>query len=446
MKEKLVVLGAQESGVGAAELGMRKGYDVLLSDMKAIPEKFKTSITTAKIPFEEGGHTLTKILSADLIVKSPGIPDSAPLIKEIKKAGIKIVSEIEFASWFTTKPIIAITGSNGKTTTTSLVYHILQKAGINAACGGNIGKSFAKILCEAEYDYYVLEVSSFQLDDIETFKPWISVLLNITPDHLDRYDYSLKNYADSKFRVAENQSAEDHFIYCNEDPITLQYLPEKNIRAKHYGFGLDKKEGAVSWIENNTITLLMDQDTQNFDYDQISLIGKHNVYNTMAAAIVSKIIDVRKESVREAFSDFRNAEHRLEKVANVGGIEFINDSKATNVNSAWYALECMDRPVIWIAGGVDKGNDYTPLIPLIDKKVKAIVALGEDVRKIHEAFGKKVHLIINATSMEEAVKFSYSLAEKGDAVLLSPACASFDLFENYEDRGRKFKFYVKEIF
>lgn len=445
MSEKVVILGAQESGVGAAELARAKGYDVFLSEYKTVPEKYRGRLTESGIAFEEGGHTTSKILNADFVVKSPGIPEKAPIIQELRKAGKEIISEVEFASWFAKGKMIAITGSNGKTTTTSLIHHVLKKAGLDVACGGNIGTSFAKIISERDYEWYVLEVSSFQLDDIRKFRPWISVLLNITPDHLDRYEYSLDKYADSKFRVAENQLEGDYFIYCHEDPVTVQHLPEKNIRARKLAFGLQKKEGAAAWLEQNTIMLNMDQETHHYNYEQMTLQGKHNVYNTMAAAIVARVMDIRKETVREAFSDFQNAEHRLEKVANVGGIEFINDSKATNVNSAWYALESMDRPVVWIAGGVDKGNDYSTIVPLVEEKVKAIVALGADVKKIHEAFGKKVNLIINAMSMEEAVRYAYSLSDKGDAVLLSPACASFDLFENYEDRGRKFKFFVKQI-
>ena len=445
MKEKIVILGAQESGVGAAVLAKRKGYDVFLSEYKSISEKYLKRIQDEGIEFEQGGHTASRILAGDIIIKSPGIPETASMMLSLRNAGKKIVSEIEFASWFTNSTLIAITGSNGKTTTTLLTHHVMKKAGLDVACGGNIGSSFALLLAERDYDYFLLEVSSFQLDDIHNFRPKISVLLNITPDHLDRYDYDLKKYADSKFRVVENQGPEDYFIYCNEDPITLQYLNDKNIRAKMLGFGLEKQEGAVSWFENNTITIQMEQDRLYYDYDQMNLKGKHNVYNTMAAAIVSRIIDIRKDVVRESFSDFHNVEHRLEKVANIGGVEFINDSKATNVNSAWYALESMDKEVIWIAGGVDKGNDYSILVPLVEKKVKAIVALGQDVRKIHEAFSKKVNLIIHAMTMEEAVRYSYSLADKGDCVLLSPACASFDLFENYEDRGRRFKSCIAQI-
>lgn len=442
---KITVLGGKESGVGAAILAQQLGFAVWVSEFGAIPDKYKAELNQYGIAFEEGGHTEGKVLDADLVVKSPGIPEKAPIIKAIRARGIEIASEIEFASRHTDSTIIAITGSNGKTTTTLLTHHMLVKAGLDAGCAGNVGDSFARMVALDPKPYYVLEVSSFQLDDIRTFKPFISVLTNITPDHLDRYNYELRNYADAKFRVAENQTASDHFIWCMDDPISAEILPQKNIKAQVHGFSYEKLTGTVAWVENNEIRLEMQLDHSSFSIDAMTIQGRHNIYNTMAAAVVGSVLDLRKDKIRDAFSDFRNAEHRLEKVAVVRGVEFINDSKATNVNSTWYALESVDRPVIWIAGGVDKGNDYASLIPLVEKKVKCIIALGTDVLKIHKAFSQKVDMIVNTNSMEECVKMAYHMSNKGDCVLLSPACASFDLFEDYQDRGRQFKNAVREL-
>ncbi|MBL0018648.1 MAG: UDP-N-acetylmuramoyl-L-alanine--D-glutamate ligase [Bacteroidetes bacterium] len=442
---KITVLGGKESGVGAAILAQQLGFAVWVSEFGVIPDKYKAEMNAHGIAFEEGGHTEEKVLDADLVVKSPGIPEKAPIIKAIRAKGIEIASEIEFASRHTDSTIVAITGSNGKTTTTLLIHHMLVKAGLDAGCAGNVGDSFARMVALDPKPYYVLEVSSFQLDDIRTFKPHIAVLTNITPDHLDRYNYELRNYADAKFRVAENQTAADHFIWCMDDPISAEILPQKNIKAQVHGFSYDKLPGTVAWVENNTIRLEMQLDHSTFSIDAMTIQGRHNVYNTMAAAVVGSVLELRKDKIRDAFSDFRNAEHRLEKVAVVRGVEFINDSKATNVNSTWYALESVDRPVIWIAGGVDKGNDYASLIPLVEKKVKCIIALGNDVLKIHKAFSQKVDMIVNTNSMEECVKMAYHMSNKGDCVLLSPACASFDLFEDYQDRGRQFKNAVKEL-
>lgn len=442
----VAILGAKESGLGAAILARKEGYAVWVSDFGSIPDKFKQEYVSRGIDFEENGHTEEKILGADLVVKSPGIPEKAPIIKKLRAAGVQIVSEIEFGSWFTDSKIIAITGANGKTTTTLLTYHVLKTAGLDVGCAGNVGDSFARMVAEDPHAIYVLEVSSFQLDDIQRFRPHIAVLTNITPDHLDRYEYQLEKYVHAKFRITENQTADDHFIYCLDDEITLQYLPQYPIKAHTYGFAYEKRDDAVAWVENNAIQLTMNHlDQSVYSIDSMTLQGRHNMYNSMAAAVIGRLTDVRKEKIRDAFSDFRNAEHRLEKVAVVRGVEFINDSKATNVNSTWYALESINRPIVWIAGGVDKGNDYSILAPLVEKKVRCIVALGADVLKIHQAFSKKVSMIVNTMSMDEAVKMSYHLADKGDCVLLSPACASFDLFDDYQDRGRQFKKNVLDL-
>lgn len=443
--KRVAILGAGESGVGAAILAKAKGYSVWVSDFGKVKANYREELEAEGIAFEEGGHDEAKILAANVVVKSPGIPEKAPIVQKIRQAGIQLVSEIEFASWYTEAKLIAITGSNGKTTTTMMVHQLLKKAGLNAGCAGNIGDSFARQVAREDYDLYVLEVSSFQLDDIENFRPEIAILTNITPDHLDRYEDSLDKYADAKFRIAENQTEEDHFIYCMDDPKTGEKLAEKNIKAKQYGFSYQHKAGTVAWIENEAIQLEMNLEHSSFSIDAMTVQGRHNLYNSMAAGVVGRILDLRKDTIRESFSDFRNVEHRLEKVAMVRGVEFINDSKATNVNSTWYALESCDRPIIWIAGGVDKGNDYENLLPLVEQKVKCIVALGEDVLKIHHAFSKKVDMIVNTRSMEEAVKMSYHLSDDGDCVLLSPACASFDLFDNYEDRGRQFKAQVRTL-
>jgi UDP-N-acetylmuramoylalanine--D-glutamate ligase len=445
MKTKLAILGGGESGIGAAILGLRKDYEVFLSDYGTIADKYLAELGQYEVEFEQGGHTEARLLKADLVVKSPGIPEKAPIIQKMRTAGIPIISEIEFASRYTDAQLVAITGSNGKTTTTLMTHHMLQKAGMNVGMAGNVGDSFAKMVALESHDCYVLEVSSFQLDDIEHFRPQIAVLTNITEDHLDRYEYSLRKYADTKYRIAENQTGEDHFIYNMEDPVTMELLKEKNIKAKKYGFAYEKQANAVAWVENNAIQLEMNLEHSAFSIDSMTVQGRHNIYNGMAAAIAGRILDVRKDKIRESFMDFRNAEHRLEKVAVIRGIDFVNDSKATNVNSTWYALESVDRPIIWIAGGVDKGNDYSTLLPLVEKKVRCIIALGTDVRKIHQAFSKNVEMIMNIEDMAEAVKLSYHLANKGDCVLLSPACASFDMFDDYQDRGRQFKAAVKEL-
>ncbi|MEX0813663.1 MAG: UDP-N-acetylmuramoyl-L-alanine--D-glutamate ligase [Chitinophagales bacterium] len=444
MKDKLIILGAGESGVGAALLGKQQGFDVFLSDSGAISEKYKTELKTAGLEFEEGRHSLGIIKSADLIVKSPGIPDTAECLTGAKQKDISIISEIEFASRFTSAKLIAITGSNGKTTCSSLTYDIFKRAGLNVSLAGNIGQSFARQVTEQDTEHYILELSSFQLDGIVDFHPYISVILNITPDHLDRYDYQMKNYAQSKFSITKNQTEQDYFIYCNEDPVTLEYLEKTEIKAQKLHFGLKKQPGASAWIEQDQL-IIHHKNQFNMLISDLSLKGNHNAYNSMASGILARTIDIKKEVIRESLSDFKGIPHRLETVAKVGGVAYINDSKATNVNSTWYALECAEGPVVWIAGGIDKGNDYSVLIPLVRKKVKAIVCLGKNNLGIHNAFSRYVDMIVNTESAVEAVRMAQHLAEKNDTVLLSPACASFDLFKNYEDRGNQFKSAVREL-
>ncbi|MDP2386145.1 MAG: UDP-N-acetylmuramoyl-L-alanine--D-glutamate ligase [Bacteroidota bacterium] len=447
MNKRIVILGSGESGVGAAVLAQAKGFDVFVSDKGAIKEKYKKQLNEYNIPFEELQHTEEKILNADEIIKSPGIPDKVELIKKLRAKNIPVISEIEFAGRYTSAKKICITGSNGKTTTTLLTHHILSKAGYNVGLGGNVGKSFAMQVAKENYDYYVLELSSFQLDDMFDFKADVAVLLNITPDHLDRYDYKFENYVDSKFRVVQNQTTEDAFIYCTDDVVITEHMEKHPVGGKLYPFSIKKQlDGEAAYLnEKNELIININQTQINMTIEQLALQGKHNVYNAMAAGIASRIVEVRKDAVRESLTDFVNAEHRLEFVATINGIEFINDSKATNVNSAWYALETMDKPVVWIAGGTDKGNDYTQLLDLVKGKVKAIVCLGLDNQKLIETFGSLVETIVEAKTAKEAVALSYQIGKKGDAVLLSPACASFDLFENYEDRGMQFKGAVRAL-
>jgi UDP-N-acetylmuramoylalanine--D-glutamate ligase len=449
LAKKLVILGSGESGTGAAILAKQQGYDVFVSDKSTIAPTYKDELLKAGIYFEEGSHDEARILAADEVIKSPGIPDSIPLIQQLLKKGTPVISEIEFASFFTDAFIIAITGTNGKTTTTSLVYHLLKKAGLNVACGGNIGTSFARLVAHGSYDYFVLEVSSFQLDNMYRFKANIAVLTNITPDHLDRYNYELQNYVNAKFRILQNQTAEDYFIYCADDELTSANLQRFTINATPLPFSIQQEMRQGAWVKDRQMLVSVSSDHSSNPFhmylNELALKGKHNTYNSMAAAIVGQVLSIRKEVIRESLTDFENVEHRLEPVATVQGIEFINDSKATNVNSAWYALESMEKPVIWIAGGVDKGNDYEMLKPLIKEKVRMIVCLGIDNRKIHEAFQRDVEMIVNTTSAKEAVHVAYKLAKRDEVVLLSPACASFDLFENYEDRGRQFKKAVREL-
>ena len=443
-KERLVILGGGESGVGTALLGKAKGYDVFVSDKGKIKEKYKDVLLNNEIEFEDEQHTESKILNADIIMKSPGIPDKVDLIKKIHKAEIKVVSEIEFASHFTDATLVAITGSNGKTTTATLTHHLL-KQDLDVGLAGNIGDSFAKQILEKNYDNYVLEVSSFQLDDIHAFKPKIAVLTNITPDHLDRYDYKFENYIASKFRIVENQTDEDYFIYDGDDAVIEQWLQNNTIQSKKLPFSLTKvvKEGA--YYKNNKIIITIDNNQIIMPTENITLEGKHNVKNAMAASTVAHLLKIRKQTIRESLENFQGVEHRLEHVLKINKVQYINDSKATNVNATYFALESMDAPTVWIVGGVDKGNDYKELFPFINEKVKAIICLGVDNTKLFEAFGNMVDVIIETEYMSEAVKIAYKVADAGENVLLSPACASFDLFENYEDRGRQFKNAVRNL-
>lgn len=444
--KRLVILGGGESGVGTAVLAQKKGYEVFLSDKGKLKDKYKDVLSKHGIQWEEEQHTEALILNATEVVKSPGIPDKVELIKKLKEKGIPVISEIEFAGRYTKAKMICITGSNGKTTTTLLTYHLLQKAGLNVGLGGNVGKSFAMQVAENEFDYYVLELSSFQLDGMYEFKADIAVLLNITPDHLDRYEYKLENYAESKFRIIQNQTENDAFIYCIDDEVTMQTIKNKKIKAKQFPFSIKQKVEQGAYLENNQLIINTNNTNPLFmTIQELALQGKHNIYNSMAAGVTGKLVEIRKETIRESLSDFHNIDHRLEVVGNVHGIEFINDSKATNVNSTWYALESMNNPVILILGGVDKGNDYSMLNELVKEKVKAIICLGTDNKKIIKAFNGMVDTILEAHSAKEAVAQAYKLGKKGDTVLLSPACASFDLFENYEDRGTQFKQAVRAL-
>lgn len=444
--KRLVILGGGESGVGTAVLAQKKGFDVFLSDKGKIKDKYKDVLSKYGIEWEEEKHTENKILNADEVVKSPGIPDKAELIKTLHSKGIKVISEIEFAGRYTKAKIICISGSNGKTTTTLLIHHMMKKAGLNVGLGGNVGKSFAMQVAENDFEYYVLELSSFQLDGMFDFKADIAILLNITPDHLDRYDYKLENYAESKFRIIQNQTENDAFIYCIDDEVTMKTIKNIKINAKQYPFSIKQKVEIGAHLENNQLIINTNNTNPLFmTIQELALQGKHNIYNSMAAGVTGKLVDIRKETIRESLSDFHNIDHRLEVVGNVHGIEFINDSKATNVNSTWYALESMNNPVILILGGVDKGNDYSMLNDLVKAKVKAIICLGADNKKIIKAFSGMVDTILEATSAKEAVAQSYKIGKKGDTVLLSPACASFDMFENYEDRGTQFKQAVRAL-
>lgn len=446
-RSRLVILGGGESGVGTAVLAQKKGYEVFLSDKGKLKDKYKDVLSKYGIAWEEEKHTEELILNADEVVKSPGIPDKADMIKALHAKGIKVISEIEFAGRYTDAKKICITGSNGKTTTTLLTYHMFKKAGLNVGLGGNVGKSFAMQVAENDFDYYVLELSSFQLDGMYEFKADIAVLLNITPDHLDRYDYKLENYAESKFRIIQNQTEKDAFIYCIDDEVTMKTIANKKIKAKQYPISIKKELEIGAYLKNDNQLIINTNNTNPLfmTIQELALQGKHNIYNSMAAGVTGKLVDMRKETIRESLSDFHNIDHRLEVVGNVHGIEFINDSKATNVNSTWYALESMTNPVILILGGVDKGNDYSMLNELVKAKVKAIICLGTDNKKIMKAFGGMVETILEAKSAKEAVAQAYKLGKKGDTVLLSPACASFDMFENYEDRGTQFKQAVRAL-
>ena len=445
MKGRIVILGAAESGVGAAVLALRKGYDVFVSDGGKIKEKFKNILIENKIAFEEDGHNEENILNAAEIIKSPGIPSTAPLIKKLTDQNTPVISDIEFASRFTNAKMICITGSNGKTTTTLLTYHILKKAGLNVGLGGNVGKSFAMQVAENNFDHYVLELSSFQLDHMYQFKADIAILVNITPDHLDRYEYKLENYAASKFRITQNQTSADAFIYCIDDEVTLKEMTKRKIHAKQFPFSIKQTISEGAYLKDETINIHIKNQTLTMSIHELALQGKHNAYNSMAAGIAARLLDIRKEVIRESLTDFQNVEHRLEFVAKIHGIDFINDSKATNVNSTWYALESMNKPVVWIVGGEDKGNDYSSLFDLVKQKVTSIICLGKDNEKLKKTFGSMVTEIVETSSAAEAVAHGYRLAKNDHVVLLSPACASFDLFENYEDRGAQFKKAVKAL-
>jgi UDP-N-acetylmuramoylalanine--D-glutamate ligase len=442
----IVILGAGESGTGAAMLARKLGYSVLVSDAGAIKPAFREALVGSGIEFEEGKHSDAIILHASEIIKSPGIPEKAAIIKSCREKGLPVIDEIEFASRHTKGRLICITGSNGKTTTTMLTHAILKAGGLDACLAGNVGNSFAAALAEQDHDYFVLEISSFQLDGMFHVKADIAILTNITPDHLDRYDYSFQKYIDSKFRITRNQAGEDHFIFCQDDPVTLGGLSGRQFVSNLHPFTSSQTavaEGA--FVREKELIINIHQNPFTMTLEELALQGRHNLYNSMAAGISGRLLDIRKETIKQVLGDFQNIEHRLEFVSSIHGVEYINDSKATNVNSTWYALESMHKPVIWIAGGQDKGNDYASLLPLVKDRVRAIICLGKDNQKIRAAFGDLVEAIIETQSADEAVRIAYQMSKRGEAVLLSPACASFDLFENYEDRGRQFKAAVKGL-
>lgn len=440
----IAILGAGESGIGAAILAKKMGWNVFVSDFGKIKEEFKNQLNEKGFEWEEEKHSEERILTADLVIKSPGIPEKAPLIKKLREKGVQIISEIEFAGYYSKAKTICITGSNGKTTTSMMTFHILKKAGINVGLAGNVGTSYAKQVAENDFDWYVIELSSFQLDDMFKFKADIAILTNITPDHLDRYDYEMQNYVDSKFRIIQNQTNSDYFIFNNDDPIIKVELAKRKINAIQAPFSLKEEIKYGGFANEQQLTININEQLTMSIHD-LALKGKHNTQNSLASGIASRILEIRKDVVRESLEDFTNVEHRLEFVAKVNGIEFINDSKATNVNSTWFALESMEHPTVWIVGGVDKGNDYSELMQLVKDKVKSIICLGVDNQKLIEAFTGVVETIVEARSAMEAVAYGYRLAKKDETVLLSPACASFDLFENYEDRGNKFKEAVRSL-
>ncbi|MBQ0907115.1 UDP-N-acetylmuramoyl-L-alanine--D-glutamate ligase [Flavobacterium sp. F-328] len=442
---RLVVLGGGESGVGTAILGKSKGYDVFVSDFGKIKNNYKEVLLINGIAWEEEKHTADLILNADVVMKSPGIPDRSPMVKQLLAKGIPVISEIEFAAPFTQATIVGITGSNGKTTTTMLTHHLLKSAGLNVGLGGNIGKSFAWQVADNKYDSYVLELSSFQLDGIDKFKPHIAIITNISPDHLDRYEYNYDNYIAAKFRITMNQTEEDYLIYDADDEAITNWLKNNTTKAKLIPFSLTQTFSEGAFIKDNKMEVKITKDEFTMDTEHIALEGKHNMKNAMAATSVARLMQIRKATIRESLSDFQGVEHRLEKVLKIQNVQYINDSKATNVNATFFALDSMNTPTVWIVGGVDKGNDYNELMSLVREKVKAIICLGVDNKKIIDAFGNVVDMMIEVTNMNDAVRMSQRLTEKGDTVLLSPACASFDLFENYEDRGRQFKQAVKSL-
>ena len=443
--KRLVILGGGESGVGTAILGIKKGYDVFVSDFGKIKNHYKEVLVINGITWEEEQHSEDLILTADIVMKSPGISDNSPIVIKIRDKNIAVISEIEFAAKYTEAVLIGITGSNGKTTTTMLTYHLLKKGGLNVGIGGNIGKSFAWQVAEDKFDCYVLELSSFQLDGTVNFRPHLAIITNLSPDHLDRYDYLYQNYINSKFRITMNQTEDDYLIYDADDIEIKAWLSNNKVKAQLIPFSLTQelKEGA--YIKNNKMEININHEELNLETECIALEGKHNLKNAMAATSVAKLMKIRKATIRESLSNFQGVEHRLEKVLKIQNVQYINDSKATNVNATFFALDSMNAPTVWIVGGVDKGNDYGELLPLVNEKVKAIICLGVDNRKIIDAFGNIVDVMVEVSTMSEAVKMAQRIAEKGDSVLLSPACASFDLFENYEDRGRQFKQAVQNL-
>jgi len=443
--KRIVVLGAGESGTGAAILAQAKGFDVFVSDFSTIDPKYKEMLDSHGIRWEEKQHTEADILNADEIIKSPGVPDKAPMIKKLKEKGIHIISEIEFAGRYSHSKMICITGSNGKTTTTMLTYHILKQAGLDVGLAGNVGNSLALQVAESPHAVYVIELSSFQLDNMYDFKADVAIILNITPDHLDRYNYEMQNYVDAKFRILQNQTADDAFIFWNDDPIVAREIAKRHPQATLYPFAETHEEGVKGYIDNNKMILETLKGTFVMERNSLALKGVHNLYNSFAAGIAAKLVDIQDEKIRASLSDFTGVEHRLEKVARVKGVDYVNDSKATNVNSCWYALQSMATPLVLILGGTDKGNDYSEIEQLVKEKVHALIFLGVDNAKLHAFFDGKVPEIEDALSMEECVLKAYKLAKKGDTVLLSPCCASFDLFKNYEDRGEQFKACVRNL-
>ena len=444
-QSKIIILGGGESGVGSAILAQKKGFDVFLSDGGTLSDEYREILQEYRIEFEEGGHSEDKILEANEIIKSPGIPYEIPLIQKAIAKGIPVISEIEFAGRYTDAKMICITGTNGKTTATSLIYHILKSAGLNVGLGGNIGKSFARQVAEDHFDYYVLELSSYQLDGVYDFKADIAILLNITPDHLDRYDYNMQKYIDAKMRIIRNQKIDDAFIYWVDDPVVTKEIEKLKPKMTLYPFGDVRRENSVAYTENGELYIDVKEHVFDMELELLALEGMHNLYNSLASGIVAKLLDITDENLRQALSDFKGVPHRLEKVATVRGVQYINDSKATNVNSCWYALQSIRSKVVLILGGTDKGNDYSEIDELVRSKARALIFLGVDNSALHSFFDGKIDTIRDARSMQEAVNFAYELAEKGDTVLLSPCCASFDLFRDYEDRGEQFKECVRNL-
>ncbi|MEM8999731.1 MAG: UDP-N-acetylmuramoyl-L-alanine--D-glutamate ligase [Bacteroidota bacterium] len=443
--QRLVILGAAESGVGTAILAQQKGFEVFVSDRGEIQEDYKKVLEHIEIEWESGAHSETKVLNADIVMKSPGIPDQVPLVKALKAKGVPVISEIEFASKYSKATKIGITGSNGKTTTAVLTYHLLREGGYHAGLAGNIGDSYAKMVAMSDFGFDVLEISSFQLDGIDDFKPHIAIITNITPDHLDRYDYQFDKYIASKFRIAMNQDSSDYLIYDADDEVIQRWLEKNPVQSQLVPFSVNAKLKVGAWLEEDVIKINVESKTMEMSMDILALEGQHNVKNAMAASLAALLVNVRKEAIRQSIQAFQGVPHRLEKVLKINHVEYINDSKATNVNATYYALEGIKKPIVWIAGGVDKGNDYSVLMPLVREKVKAVICLGMDNSKLIDAFGNVVDVIVATYAMEEAIKVAYKIAEHGDSVLLSPSCASFDLFENYEDRGNQFKAAIKKL-